>query len=100
MENFNKEDKYYRAKEKVREIKKFYGSLLTYAVVISALAALNYYTNHWSHVWVIWPALFWGVGLVFQANKAFSIISVFSKDWEEKKIKEYMKDDKQYPKWE
>ena len=34
MENFDKQSKYIRAKERVEELKKFYGNLFSYVVVI------------------------------------------------------------------
>lgn len=35
MENFDKENKYIRAKERVEELKKFYSNLTSYVLVIS-----------------------------------------------------------------
>ena len=35
----------------------------------------------------------WGLGLIFQAAKAFDWNPFISKDWEERKIKEYMERD-------
>lgn len=93
MDYFNKDDKYYRAKEKVREIKKFYMSLLSFVIFISFLGILNYYTNEWRYPWFLWAAFGWGIGLFFQAAKAFNWINWFSKDWEARKIKEFMDND-------
>ncbi|MET6991717.1 2TM domain-containing protein [Sediminicola arcticus] len=45
MESLDRENKYLRAKERVAEIKKFYSNLTSYAVFISFLAIVNYYTN-------------------------------------------------------
>lgn len=42
---------------------------------------------------------FWGIGLVFHAWGVFGKGLLFSKDWEARKIKEFMKED-QYNKWE
>jgi len=93
MENFNKENKYIRAKEKVSRIKKFYSSLLSYVVFISFLAALNYYTNEWSNPWFLWAALGWGIGIIFHAFKTFNWMPYMNKDWEDRKIKEFMDKD-------
>ena len=95
MSDLEKENKYLRAKHKVSNIKKFYASLLSYVVFISLLAALNYYTNEWSNPWFLWAAFGWGIAIVIQAFKAFEWLPFMGKNWEEKKIKEYMdKDDK------
>jgi len=99
MEYSDKENKYFRAKEKVEEIKKFYSSLIAYVFVISALAALNWYTDQWRYPWFLWAAFGWGIGLIFQAFKAFSLNPFFGKGWEERKIKEFMDDDNNANRW-
>ena len=95
MENFDKENKYLRAKAKVEELKKFYSNLTSYIVVITGLAIINYYTSGFGYMWFLWPALGWGIGLAFHAAKAFEWSPIFNKDWEERKIREYMDDDYQ-----
>lgn len=99
MENPKKENKYLRAKERVEEIKKFYNSLISYIVVISSLAAVNYYVNEWSYPWFLWAAFGWGIGLIFQAAKAYDLNPFFGKNWEERKIKEYMQDEETRTRW-
>ena len=101
MEPNTKETKYLRAKERVDKMRKFYSSLTSYIIVIAGLGALNYYLNEWSYMWFLWAAFGWGIGLIFQAIKAFSLNPFFGKDWEERKIKEYMdKDvDNEFKKW-
>jgi hypothetical protein len=95
MNEIDKENKYLRAKQKVRAIKKFYTSLLTYLVFIALLAALNYYTNELTYPWFLWAAFGWGIAIVIQAFKAFEWLPFMGRNWEDKKIKEYMdKDDK------
>ncbi len=94
MELEDKESKYMRAKDRVREMKKFYTSLGFYVVFIGFLAALNYYTNEFRYMWFLWAAFGWGIGLIFQALKAFNWAPFMNKDWEDRKIKELMdKDD-------
>lgn len=101
MEQFNRESKYIRAKERVEELKKFYGNLTSYVVVITGLAILNYWVNQWSYMWFLWAAFGWGIGLVFHAIRTFNLNPFFGRDWEERKIKEFMKEDEQNPKrWE
>ncbi len=90
MENNSKENKYLRAKERVAEMKKFYSSLLFYIIFIGFLAALNYYTNNWSYMWFLWAAFGWGIGLIFQAIKAFNWTPFMNRNWEERKIREFM----------
>ena len=99
MEDRNKESKYLRAKERVEELKKFYRNLTSYAIVISGLAALNYYVNGWSYMWFLWAAFGWGIGILFHAIGTFNLNPFFGKGWEERKIKEYMDKDDNLSKW-
>lgn len=100
MEDFNKETKYLRAKERVENLKKFYGNLMSYIVVISFLAILNYWTDEWRYMWFLWVAFGWGIGLVFHAIRVFNLNPFFGKDWEERKIKEIMREDEHQNRWE
>ncbi len=97
MEN---ESKYQRAKERIAETKKFYSRLISYAVGISLLAGLNYYIDQWNHPWFLWAAFGWGIGLAFQAAKAFDLNPFFGRNWEERKIKEFMRKDERKTRWE
>ncbi|SHF90742.1 2TM domain-containing protein [Arenibacter palladensis] len=99
MENIDKENKYFRAKERVGAIKKFYTSLMSYFVFIGFLAALNYWTNQWRYPWFLWAAFGWGIGLVFHAVKVFGLNPFFGKNWEERKIKEYMQEEERRDRW-
>ncbi|RTE53104.1 histidine kinase [Arenibacter aquaticus] len=99
MENLDKENKYYRAKARVEAIKKFYLSLASYVVFIGFLAALNYWVNQWQYAWFLWAAFGWGIGLVFHAVKVFGVNAFFGRNWEERKIKEFMQDDEIHNKW-
>lgn len=90
MENTN-ELKYRRAQERVECIKGFYTHALVYTIVISLMAYLNYTTT--SFVWVIFPALGWGIGLLSHGMKAFGYMPFLGTDWEQRKIKELMERD-------
>ncbi len=94
------ENRYLRAKERVAEIRKFYNSLLSYTVFISLLAGLNYYIDQWNHPWFLWAAFGWGIGLAFQAARAFNLNPFFGRSWEERKIKEFMQEDERKARWE
>jgi len=99
METSEKEKKYYKAKERVESIKKFYTSLLSYIFFIALLAGINYWADEWRYPWFLWAAFGWGIGLVFQAIKTFSINPFFGRDWEDRKIKEYMEEDEKQRRW-
>ena len=91
------ENKYLRAKERVDELKKFYGNLTSYVLVITGLAILNYYTNGWSYMWFLWAAFGWGI---VHAIGTFDLNPFFGKDWEKRKIKELMDKDEKQRKWQ
>ena len=86
------DDRYVRARKRVEELKEFYYSLLSYCIVIPFLAFVNYYTS-WQYQWFWWPMLGWGIGLAFHAFKVFVNDGVFGRNWERKKIEEFMKDE-------
>lgn len=90
----SKELKYLKAKKRVAEIKEFYISLTSYVVFIIAMAGLNYYTNEWRYPWFLWVVFGWGIGVVIHANKVFGGVALFSKEWEERKMKQYMEEEK------
>jgi hypothetical protein len=85
-------EKYQRAKNKVKEIKDFYSHLITYVFVISFLVFINLKFSP-GHLWFFWPMMGWGIGLFFHGLKVFDV-TFMSKDWEEKKIREYMEEEK------
>lgn len=89
----NEYERYQKAQKKVKEIKGFYGNLISYSIVISILVFINlrYSPNY---LWFFYPMLGWGLGLFFQAMSVFHFFPFFNKDWEEKKIKEFMEEEK------
>ena len=90
--------KYIKAVEQVEEIKGFYSSLIAYCIVIPILIYINLRFVPQFH-WFWFPAMGWGIGLTFQAFKAFAYNPFLGRDWEERKIQEFMNEDKkQY--WE
>ena len=93
MEPNEKDSKYFKAKRRVAEIKKFYSSLMFYIIFISMLAALNYYTNQWEYPWFLWAAFGWGIGIFFHAIKTFQWMPFVGKDWEERKMKQFMEEE-------
>jgi len=91
-------NRYLRAIEQVEEIKGFYGGLIAYCIVIPIIIYINLNYVPQFH-WFWFPMLGWGIGMVFQGFKAFSYNRILGRNWEERKIKEFMESDKkQY--WE
>jgi len=81
--------KYKRAQARVTEIKEFYSHLGTFLVVCTLLLLINIYTG--GFYWVVFPVAGWGIGILSHASKTFEWNPFFSKDWERRKIEEYIK---------
>lgn len=86
-----KEKRYQKARERVEAIKGFYGNLTAYLIVIPFLIWLNTRTTDFP--WVIFPALFWGIGVVTHGLEAYGYNPLWGKRWEERKIREFMEKD-------
>lgn len=79
---------YERAVKRVKELKGFYGNLISYCIVIPFLVIINLLTSP-RELWFYWPMLGWGIGLLAHGMNVFAI----GKNWEEKKIQEIMNKD-------
>ncbi|SHI63188.1 2TM domain-containing protein [Aquimarina spongiae] len=92
------QQKYERAKQRVKEEKGFYIHLTIYIIINTLILFVN--TNFESQGfknWLQWhlyvtPVL-WGIGLLFHYIKAFDKNPFFSKKWEERKIKEILREE-------
>lgn len=83
---------YERAKKRVDELKGFYGHVLAFITVNSGLAVLDALTgDDWWFYWVLIP---WGIGMVIHAVTLFITEGRFGRQWEERKIREYMEHDR------
>ena len=95
MENkYQNEERYFKAKKQVEEIKGFYGNLTAYIVINIFFLILNLKTSP-EHLWFFWPMLGWGIGVIFHGLKVFNYMPFLSKDWEERKIKEFIEKEEQ-----
>lgn len=86
-------ENYQRAKKQVNEIKGFYSHLLSFSVVMLLLAYINLRYSP-EYIWFFWPFLGWGLGLFFHAVKVFNWFPFLSKNWEQKKIQQFIEEDK------
>ena len=91
QEEFIRDKRYQKAKEKVEALKGFYGNLAAYCLVIPFLVWLNFRTT--SFPWAIFPALGWGFGLLMHGLEAYGYNPLWGKRWEERKIRELMEKD-------
>ncbi len=99
MENSEKLKKYRQAKKRVQEEKGFYSHLTAYVIVNIFLLFINSdFIDEGFNNWLNWnlylTPFLWGIGLFIHWIKVFNPNVIFSKQWEERKIKEIMdKDD-------
>ncbi|MDG1728804.1 MAG: 2TM domain-containing protein [Algibacter sp.] len=83
------DDSYMRALNHVDELKGFYYSLISYCLVIPFLIFINYKT-YWGFQWFWFPMFGWGIGLTIQAFRVFVNDGAFGRNWEKRKMEEYM----------
>ncbi|MFI8379860.1 2TM domain-containing protein [Leeuwenhoekiella sp. NPDC079379] len=87
-EYYLSEKKYAMAKEHVEKLKGFYINFGLYCLIIPILIGLNLYSG--SFPWAIFPALGWGLGVFFHAADVFNWNFLLGKNWEDRKIKQLM----------
>jgi len=93
----NQENSYLKAQKRVEDIKGFYSHLGSYLIVIIGLAILNLVTGP-QYLWFFFPAIGWGIGILFHGLTVFNYLPFLSSDWEARKIKELM-DKERGSKW-
>jgi hypothetical protein len=93
MENYN-EEKYNRAKKRVKKVKEFYNHLTVYIVVnvFLLIIQMGWFEN--GMIRLDYPSLsmfstpfFWGIGLFFHGLYVFQDGITIFKKWEERKLK-------------
>ena len=96
-------EKYKKVKKRIHEIKQFYKHLGAYLLINFLFIGrriysdisqgdsfLEAFTDIDNYNFFFW----WSVFLIFHAAKVFGFPNLFNKNWEERKIKEFMKENK------
>ncbi len=91
-DTFISEKKYRLAKKQVEKLKGFYIHLSIYILFVPFLVYLNYISNT-SFPWALFPIFGWGFGIMGHAAETFNYNPFFGKNWEERKIREFMEND-------
>ncbi|WP_203292605.1 2TM domain-containing protein [Luteirhabdus pelagi] len=86
------QNKYEYAKQRVEKLKGFYWHLSIYLLFIPVFLWLNYVSNT-SFPWALFPIIGWGIGLIGHAADTYEWNPFFGKDWEKRKIEEFMRED-------
>lgn len=87
-EDYNEED-YRAARKQVKAKKQFYQELVAYVFTIGFLAFINLFTSP-RYLWFLWPALGWGIGLLFRAMKVYGDERMGS-DWEDREMRKALR---------
>lgn len=77
------------ALEYVKNLKGFHMNWMAYAVVIPCLYILNITVSP-AYLWVVWPAMGWGIGITLHAVNMFGLFGVFGADWERRQFEKRM----------
>ncbi len=85
------DQKYERARRRVKEKREFYQHLSSYLTVIGGLFLLNVFTSPGGHLWFIYPALGWGIGLASHYFKVFGLGQYGSDSWEEREMEKELR---------
>lgn len=91
--------KYEKARQRVKKLKGFYVHLAIFVVINGFILVNNYIATLYSNesFWQIksfFTLIAWGIGLGFHAFNVFGKDLIFSKEWEERKLKEFMDKEK------
>ena len=91
METFKPthETKLKQAKEQVEKLKCFYSHLTVYLLFVPIFIGLNYFSGS-NFPWAIFPIVGWGIGITGHAAETYNWNPFFGKNWEERKMKEFM----------
>lgn len=95
--DFRREEAYLRAKKKVDNIIGFYWHLAVYVIVNLFLIILIGVNAGFEGFGPYATAVFWGIGLAFHFLGVFGPNFFFGKNWEDKKIEEFM--EKERKRW-
>lgn len=94
--NYLEEERYIRAKKRVKQIQGFYWHLFWYLAVNIFILIMVYRGSgeNFFNFGTFSTAFFWGIGLAAHWASVFGRNLIFGKNWEERKIKEFMDKDK------
>ncbi|MCF8274383.1 MAG: 2TM domain-containing protein [Flavobacteriaceae bacterium] len=97
QKNMYRQEAYLRAQKKVKKIIGFYWHLASYVIVnIFLIVLIGRENNNFWSFGTFSTAIFWGIGLFFHFIGTFGADFMFGKNWEQRKIKEYMDKDKNH----
>ncbi|AMA72868.1 MULTISPECIES: 2TM domain-containing protein [Aneurinibacillus] len=84
-----KNEKYLRAKKRVKALKGFYIHLVVFILVNIGLFFIDLLFSRDS-TWFYFPLFGWGIGLLAHGITVLGFGGLFGSEWEKKKIQEFM----------
>lgn len=94
----SEEIRYKEAQKEVKKIKGFYTHAIVYIVVNIFIVYVNISNLDEGETYFHWKnfttAIFWGLGLLAHGLSVFLPTIVLGKDWEERKIREFMENER------
>ena len=86
------DERYRQARERVRELEGLYAHVAIFILVNLLLFVLNYLSSpgQWSFYWV---TILWGIVRAWHVFSYLRAMQAFTSEWEEKKIREFMRED-------
>jgi hypothetical protein len=87
------QERYRRARRRVRQIRAFYLHFSLFMIVNIILHLINFLATPRTY-WAFWPLLGWGVGLLPHGLATYRWMPFVGKEWEERKIRELMDKDR------
>lgn len=94
MENPEQNIKYLQAKKRVKRIKGFYIHLTVFIAVHVMIAIGKFFHNEDLNPEDFLGSGLWAIGLAIHGLSVFMPAFIFSKDWEERKIRELLEKNK------
>jgi len=91
QKSYISEKKYERAKEHLEKLKGFYIHFSIYLIMAPVFIYLNFIST--SFPWAFFPIIGWGFGVAGHAMEVFDYNPFLGRNWEEKKIREFMEKD-------
>lgn len=93
MEDLTKHPRYDDAVRHAKALRGLYGHATAYLLVNLGLVGINA-VNSPGQWWFMWPMFGWGIGLASHAASVLAVGSRFGRDWEERKVREFLQRDR------
>ena len=102
--NINEQERYDIAVKRVKKIKAFYSHAMVYVVINIMIVIMNIQNLKPGESYFQWQnfttLFFWGIGLLAHGASVFVPDFILGRDWEERKIQEFMEKERQKNRWE